>query len=130
MATAKQPKRKGPAPGTGGRPRKELNWDAFEALARANCTVEEVAAVMECDADTIQARCKERFGATFSAVLEQKACIGTAALRRKQMQIALGGNVTMLIWLGKQKLGQKDRHFAEVSRAEVEWVDELGTDEG
>lgn len=30
-------------------------------------------------------------------------------LKRKQIAVALQGNVTMLIWLGKQYLGQADR---------------------
>lgn len=34
----------------------------------------------------------------------------TTGLRRKQLDLALRGNATMLIWLGKQLLGQKDRH--------------------
>jgi len=29
-------------------------------------------------------------------------------LRQKQTEVALEGNVTMLIWLGKQELGQRD----------------------
>lgn len=31
------------------------------------------------------------------------------SLRKKQLQIALKGNVVMLIWLGKQYLGQVDK---------------------
>jgi len=34
-------------------------------------------------------------------------------LRRKQIEIALQGNVAMLIWLGKQYLDQKDRSDEE-----------------
>jgi hypothetical protein len=30
-------------------------------------------------------------------------------LKNKQIQVALGGNVVMLIWLGKQYLGQTDK---------------------
>ena len=30
-------------------------------------------------------------------------------LKRKQIQVAMGGNVTMLIWLGKQYLEQADK---------------------
>jgi hypothetical protein len=32
-----------------------------------------------------------------------------ASIRRKQIAVGLAGNVTMLIWLGKQHLGQQDR---------------------
>ena len=31
------------------------------------------------------------------------------SLRRKQFETALAGNVTMMVWLGKQYLGQKDK---------------------
>ena len=31
------------------------------------------------------------------------------SLRTKQVEMALDGNVTMLIWLGKQMLGQKEK---------------------
>jgi hypothetical protein len=34
-------------------------------------------------------------------------------LRRAQLRLAIDGNVTMLIWLGKQYLGQSDHPFAE-----------------
>jgi hypothetical protein len=39
------------------------------------------------------------------------------SLRAKQVALALAGDRTMLIWLGKQWLGQKDRldHAVEVS---------------
>jgi hypothetical protein len=30
-------------------------------------------------------------------------------MRRKQMEVAMSGNVTMLIWLGQQYLGQADK---------------------
>ncbi len=34
-------------------------------------------------------------------------------LKRKQIETAMKGNVTMLIWLGKQYLGQKEKIEAE-----------------
>ena len=47
---------------------------------------------------------------------------GTAAfdlsIRRKQAEVAMAGNVTMLIWLGKQRLGQRDRFDTEHSGPE------------
>lgn len=33
-----------------------------------------------------------------------------SSLRRKQIQVAMSGNTTMLIWLGKQILRQSDKH--------------------
>lgn len=31
------------------------------------------------------------------------------SLKRKQWEMAMNGNITMLIWLGKQNLGQTDK---------------------
>ena len=39
---------------------------------------------------------------------------GKASLRRKQYEVAMGGNCTMLVWLGKQYLGQTDKIDASV----------------
>jgi len=35
---------------------------------------------------------------------------GKLSLRRKQVELAVEGNPTMRIWLGKQYMGQKDKH--------------------
>jgi hypothetical protein len=35
---------------------------------------------------------------------------GFTSLRHKQWQLAAQGNPTMLVWFGKQWLGQSDRH--------------------
>jgi hypothetical protein len=32
-----------------------------------------------------------------------------ASVRRKQFELAMAGNPTMLVWLGKQYLGQHDK---------------------
>jgi hypothetical protein len=44
--------------------------------------------------------------------------IGKASLRRTQIAVAQQGNPTMLIWLGKQMLNQKDKIAEEVSGPE------------
>jgi hypothetical protein len=38
------------------------------------------------------------------------------SLRRKQLEVALGGNIVMLIWLGKQMLGQIEKTQIDVSK--------------
>jgi hypothetical protein len=45
----------------------------------------------------------------FSEYYRLKASVGKISLRRKQYSIAQEGNVTMLIWLGKNWLGQTDK---------------------
>lgn len=93
-----------------GRPRKTLDWGLFDQLCAVQCTLEEIAGVLQVSADTLERRIAEKFGSTFAEVFEQKRKAGFGSLRSKQFEIAMSGNVTMLIWLGKQYLGQSDKH--------------------
>ena len=45
----------------------------------------------------------------FSRLYRHSASKGKTSLRRVQMEKALGGDNTLLIWLGKQVLDQKDK---------------------
>ena len=47
-------------------------------------------------------------GETFDTIRNQKAEGGKVSLRRAQIKLAESGNATMLIWLGKQLLNQRD----------------------
>lgn len=84
-----------------GRPRAILDRELIERLAGADCSIEEIAAFTGVSRDTIERRARDsiKFG----------ALKGKVALRLKQRQLAMQGNVTMLIWLGKQCLGQTDQ---------------------
>lgn len=92
-----------------GRPLKQFDLTEFHKLCELQCTIEEFAGWFECDTNTIDAFCKREFGMNFSGVFAQKRGKGKIALRRVQMQTALAGNATMLIWLGKQYLDQSDK---------------------
>jgi|TARA_Y100000593_G_C4055620_1_gene211862 hypothetical protein len=84
-----------------GRPKKELDTKLIERLSSIFCTNEEIASVVECHADTL--------ADNFSEYLKKGRSRGKMSLRRMQWEKAQTGNTTMLIWLGKQMLGQKDR---------------------
>ena len=69
---------------------------------------------------------------TFSDCFKRFSASGIISLRRKQFEVANGGSVPMLIWLGKQYLNQKDK--SEVSgeagnaiEVVVRYAEELGT---
>jgi AraC-like DNA-binding protein len=83
------------------RPLKEVDEDLIEALARIHCTQEEIAAVVGCSVDTLARR--------FAEKIEQGKQQGKTSLRRKQFEVAMTGDRAMLIWLGKQFLGQSER---------------------
>ena len=91
---------------------KPLEIDRIEAAAAIGCTQDEIAVLMGCGVRTIQKRadCRE--------AIERGSARLRMSLRRLQWQKAKDGNVTMMIWLGKQLLGQKDR-VEETLRSEV-----------
>jgi len=102
----------------GGRPRLQLDLRQVEELARIACTEEDMAAVLGVSVDTIQRR--KRTSAEFRGVIEKGRASLRNSLRRLQVKKALEGNTTMLIWLGKQLLGQSDRQSAELTGARGE----------
>lgn len=100
--------------------RKKIPIDLIELekLGAMVCTLSEVAAWFGVKRQTIDNRMadtktKYKFGPegikyTFREIFEQGKGKGTVNLRRQQMQGCERGNPTMLIWMGKILLGQKD----------------------
>jgi len=68
--------------------------------------------------DTLAERIKERTGLSFSEYKEQKKEAMRVNLRKKQYDIAMTGNVSMLIWLGKNELNQSDKNHSIVDTVE------------
>lgn len=92
-----------------GRPHFNIDWDKVDKLCAIQCTGEEIAGVLGCDYDTLNSAIKREYGFGFSDYFTQKSASGKMSLRRKQYTTAMDGNPTMLVWLGKQWLGQTDR---------------------
>lgn len=84
-----------------GRPKIELNADQVLELAKLQCTYKEMAAFFSCSVDTLERN--------FADIIDKGKELGKTSLRRAQFRAALGGNVTMQIWLGKQMLGQSEK---------------------
>lgn len=92
-----------------GRPKIELDWNKFAELCEHQDTLAGIAAAFDCSEDTIERRVQEHFGHTFADVSTDLRQVGKTSLRRKQYEIAMAGNVRMLIHLGKHWLGQKGK---------------------
>jgi hypothetical protein len=84
-----------------------IDADAIERAASIGCTVEEMAALANVGVVTLLDRVKR--DDVLAAAITRGRNMGKATLRRLQWQGAVDGNPTMLIWLGKQMLGQVDR---------------------
>lgn len=101
------------------RPRKEIDRAETEKLMAIQCTEQEIAGWFGVSIDTINRRCKEWGFNSFADMYKMYSKDGKISLRRAQYQAAVvKGNVAMLIWLGKQYLGQSDHAADEDSETE------------
>ena len=82
------------------RPKLNIDPDLVRRLASINATTAEIASVCKCSQDTLERR--------FADIIKDGRAEGITSLKRKQMQLALEGNPTMLVWLGKVLLGQRE----------------------
>ena len=89
-----------------GRPKIEFDYDLLAGLRSIACTDEEIAVFFGCSTDTIGRRKQD--DPKFAEAYNNGWALGNQSLRRKQFEVAMGGNVGMLIWLGKQRLGQRE----------------------
>jgi hypothetical protein len=84
-----------------GRPRKAIDTDKLFELASQGLRTPEIAALLECSPDTLERNHAEE--------LAEGKFAARAKILQKQMELALAGNVTMLIWVGKNLCGQADK---------------------
>lgn len=92
------------------RPRIEINWEEFDKLCGMLCTQEEIAAWFQCSVDTIDKALHREKDMGFTEYFKMKSAMGKMSLRRTQFELAVKDkHPTMLIWLGKQHLGQTDK---------------------
>jgi len=89
--------------------KKQVDYTKLDAMCAIHCTGEECASILGIDYDTLNNRLKEDGHGGFSDYFKLKGANGKMSLRRKQYDQAISGNSTMLIWLGKQWLGQSDK---------------------
>lgn len=110
-----------------GRPKAIIDWDRVGEMFEADCSVEGVAATIGVHRDVLYKRCKVDLKTELTTLKQEKKAKGDLMLREVQQRTALGGNVTMQIWLGKQRLGQSDKSEVQttIRKVEVEWIDPL-----
>lgn len=98
----------------GGRPRIELSEECLKQLCEIQCTQEECGHVLGVSADTIDRRVKEWGYTGFAEYFKKNRGEGQMSLRRAQYLAAVEDrNPTMLVWMGKQILGQQDKQVTE-----------------
>lgn len=91
------------------RPRIAIDWAEFDKLCFIQCSEREIAQWFECSVDTIDRACHREKKMGFADYSLEKRGRGRISLRRQQFEVAMKGNVGMLIWLGKNYLDQTDK---------------------
>ena len=88
------------------RPKKyNIDTNEVEKLAGYGCTNIEIADFFGCSSDLIEK--------SYSEFLTKGRADLKKRLRKAQIDTAVAGNPTMLVWLGKQMLNQTDRQEIE-----------------
>jgi len=105
------------------RPQIPIDWKVVDRCLQSACNGVEIAGLLGCHPDTLYERCLKEKGTTFTAYAAEKRSNGDALLKLEQMALALtgkGGDKTMLVWLGKQRLGQReDPHYESTFNGEL-----------
>jgi len=83
------------------RPKAIVDTESIKKLAQLHCTFDEIATFCNVSTKTLQRR--------FVHTIKRGREMGKISLRRAQFEKAIGGNVVMQIWLGKQHLDQRDK---------------------
>lgn len=87
----------------------KIDQKTFELLCKCQCVETEISAEFGVSRDTLIRWCKETYGVDFATIYKEKRASGFASLRSKQFAEAMKGNTTLLIFLGKNYLGQSDK---------------------
>ena len=89
--------------------------EIFE-LATLYCTFNEIADWFDLPVETLKYNFRDLIEKGYQSTKQK--------LRRKQIQVACEGNVTMLIWLGKNLLGQTDAPINAENTSVLPWNDD------
>jgi hypothetical protein len=97
---------------------KKVVFDAdVYKLAAMGCTNREIATWFDVDENTL--------AYNFKDILAKGREELKQSLRKAQIRLALSGNATMLVWLGKNILGQSDNPTDSEANAPLPWDDDL-----
>ncbi len=87
----------------------DIDWAKVDKCLKAAASLNQTAIAIGVSDKTLKRRIKEEFN--IAPVMYKQQCKeqGDLLLSQSQYDIALTGSIPMLIWLGKQRLGQTDK---------------------
>lgn len=91
------------------RPHKPIDWERVDELLMCGCLGTEIAAQFDMHPNTFYDRVTQKYGISFTDYCSEKRALGDSLLREAQFKKATKKlDNTMLVWLGKQRLGQRE----------------------
>lgn len=120
------------------RPEKPIDWDIVDSYLEAQVSGVKIAAKLKVCPDTLYRRCEDIKGMTFSQYCQSRKDSGQADLLKKQYDVAMSGNSSLLIHLGEHVLEQgkqkeiaaphedvnETRHALMIAMAEIDKLKE------
>ena len=103
-----------------GRPPVILDIAKLKSYVAIGCTDEEIACLLGVALNTYRTYKNEE---PYKSIIASTTITRKASLRRKQYMLAMAGNVTMLVWLGKTELKQSDRLILQ-TKPISEWTED------
>lgn len=94
---------------------KDIDPELVFKLASMHCTLREIAKICDVDQETIRRH--------FGEQIEQAKAFGARSLRRAQWDKAISGSDRMLIFLGKNLLGQEETPTNGDDNLPLPWED-------
>jgi len=91
-----------------GRPKLEFDLNQIKLFGQFKATFETMAEWYGCSTQTITRKMKEE---EFSQAYKKGFSVTKMKISEAQIKYALQGNPTLLIWVGKQYLGQRDTTY-------------------
>jgi len=105
------------------RPAAKIDWDLVDEYLEAGCEGVEIAGLLGVHPETLYNHCETEHKMGFSHYRATKRAKGDAILRKVQYDIAKEGDKAMLIWLGKNRLGQAEKQEVTYTEAEISFDD-------
>lgn len=100
--------------GKTGRPKKTFDPAKVEELAAEGSTLKDIARMFGVHVNTASNHLDEEYDPDFLWAFKKGVLRLDSSLQRRQVARALEGDTAMLIWLGKNRLGQTDKQEQRV----------------
>jgi hypothetical protein len=91
-----------------GRPQKFIDWKRVEDFLRAGVNQKRICGFLGFDDTTLRKHCIEKYGEEYSTFSTRLYSEGESLIEHVQFEKAMEGNPTMLQWVGKVRLGQRE----------------------